>query len=56
MMIFPQPDVKTAISELHMALDNFVTQLHYTVAKTQKTHVYKALLALGGKWSGVGKY
>jgi hypothetical protein len=49
-------DVTGAITELHTALDNFVTQLHYTVTKTQGTHVYKALVRLGGVWNGVGKY
>jgi hypothetical protein len=51
-----QPNVPQAITDLHIALDNFVTQLHYSIAKTQRTKVYAALLDLGGKWSGVGHY
>jgi hypothetical protein len=43
-------NVPLAKEELVMALDNFVSQLHYTEEKTKQTHVYKALLALGGTW------
>lgn len=52
----PAANVPQAINDLRAALDNFVLQLHYSVAKTQRTKVYAALVDLGGKWSGVGIY
>lgn len=46
------PNVPLALLELGQALDNFVSQLGYSVDRTKRTHVYKALLALGGSWHG----
>lgn len=46
----PTPNVALAKTELETALDNFVSQLHYSVARTKRTHVHKALLALNGTW------
>lgn len=39
-----------AVVELRLGLDNYVAQLHRTVAQTKQTHFYKALLKLGGTW------
>lgn len=49
----PQPtiDVEAAKTLLTATLDEyFVKQLGYSVARTKKTRVYQALVALGGSW------
>lgn len=55
----PAPDVPTAITALTVSLNSYyhgskkTGGLGYSVARTQETNVYKALVALGGTWPAV---